>query len=179
MPEPTRGSQVSLSDSISQRGSQASLRSSASNDSTASSDSARAETPKITMGGLEVVFLEPLDKKYECVMCTQVLRYPVQFESCGHYCCSSCLSELCRWVCVLVVLTRHMGVKITSAPLQPFLLLILSPFSIPSHRPLQKCLPSWIWLFLQKGICLYFSLFLHYNWRGEDMTWLTSISTET
>lgn len=98
MPEPTRGSQLSLSDSVSRRGSQASLRSSVSNDSAGSSESNRAETPKITMGGLEVVFLEPLDKKYECVMCTQVLRYPVQFESCGHYCCSSCLSELCRWV---------------------------------------------------------------------------------
>ncbi|KAJ8043386.1 TNF receptor-associated factor 4 [Holothuria leucospilota] len=87
MPEPTQGSMVSLSESVSRRGSQASLRSSASNDSAGSG---------ITMGGLEVVFLEPLDKKYECVMCTQVLRYPVQFESCGHYCCSSCLSELCR-----------------------------------------------------------------------------------
>lgn len=96
MPEPTQGSMVSLSESVSRRGSQASLRSSASNDSAGSGESNRAETPKITMGGLEVVFLEPLDKKYECVMCTQVLRYPVQFESCGHYCCSSCLSELCR-----------------------------------------------------------------------------------
>ncbi|PAA62246.1 hypothetical protein BOX15_Mlig027678g3 [Macrostomum lignano] len=45
---------------------------------------------------VEVVFLEQLDKKYECPVCGQVLRYPVQFEECGHRCCSSCLPDLLR-----------------------------------------------------------------------------------
>uniref|UniRef100_A0A1I8GCA6 HTH_48 domain-containing protein n=1 Tax=Macrostomum lignano TaxID=282301 RepID=A0A1I8GCA6_9PLAT len=45
---------------------------------------------------VDVVFLESLDKKYECPVCGQVLRYPVQFEECGHRCCSSCLPDLLR-----------------------------------------------------------------------------------
>uniref|UniRef100_A0A1I8I0J4 RING-type domain-containing protein n=1 Tax=Macrostomum lignano TaxID=282301 RepID=A0A1I8I0J4_9PLAT len=45
---------------------------------------------------IEVVFLEELNKKYECPVCSQVLRYPVQFDECGHRCCSSCLPELLR-----------------------------------------------------------------------------------
>ncbi|XP_064653213.1 TNF receptor-associated factor 4-like [Lineus longissimus] len=45
---------------------------------------------------VEVIFNTPLEKKYECPICCQVLRYPVQFEECGHRCCSSCLPELLR-----------------------------------------------------------------------------------
>lgn len=42
-----------------------------------------------------VVFKESLDKRFECPVCCQVLRYPVRFD-CGHRCCSSCLPELLR-----------------------------------------------------------------------------------
>ncbi|XP_013420704.1 TNF receptor-associated factor 4 [Lingula anatina] len=45
---------------------------------------------------LEITFQEPLEKKYECPVCCQVLRYPIQFDECGHRCCSSCLPELLR-----------------------------------------------------------------------------------
>ncbi|XP_067928241.1 TNF receptor-associated factor 4-like isoform X2 [Watersipora subatra] len=45
---------------------------------------------------VEIIFIDPLEKKYECPVCVRVLRYPVQFEDCGHRCCSSCLPELLR-----------------------------------------------------------------------------------
>lgn len=45
---------------------------------------------------IELVFVEPLAKEYECPVCNQVLRYPVQFEECGHHVCSSCLPEVLR-----------------------------------------------------------------------------------
>ena len=47
---------------------------------------------------VEVAFVNKLDTKHECPVCCQVLRYPVQFEECGHRCCSSCLPELLRSV---------------------------------------------------------------------------------
>ncbi|KAF6032546.1 trf-1 [Bugula neritina] len=46
---------------------------------------------------IDIAFIEPLQKKYECPICVRVLRYPVQFETCGHRCCSSCLPELLRY----------------------------------------------------------------------------------
>ncbi|XP_074642412.1 TNF receptor-associated factor 4-like [Tubulanus polymorphus] len=70
------------------RGSILSNLSGASKNSYGSSVSSRPE--------VEVIFVKPLDKKYECPVCCQVLRYPVQFEECGHRCCSSCLPELLR-----------------------------------------------------------------------------------
>ncbi|KAL5016199.1 hypothetical protein ScPMuIL_006852 [Solemya velum] len=45
---------------------------------------------------LEYIFVKPLDKKFECTLCHNVLRYPVQFEECGHRCCASCLPEILR-----------------------------------------------------------------------------------
>ena len=45
-----------------------------------------------------IVLLNPLDKKYECPVCHDILRYPVQFEDCGHRVCSSCLVDLLKWV---------------------------------------------------------------------------------
>ena len=47
-------------------------------------------------GDIELVFVEPLPPEYECPVCQQVLRYPVQFDKCAHHCCSSCLPELIR-----------------------------------------------------------------------------------
>ena len=43
-----------------------------------------------------IAFLAKLDMKYECPVCCEVLRNPVQFAECGHRCCSSCLSELLK-----------------------------------------------------------------------------------
>ena len=45
---------------------------------------------------VDVQFVGALAMKHECPVCCQVLRYPVQFEECGHRCCSSCLPELLR-----------------------------------------------------------------------------------
>jgi len=42
------------------------------------------------------LFVFPLEKKYRCPICESVLRYPVQFEECGHRVCSSCFPELAR-----------------------------------------------------------------------------------
>ena len=39
----------------------------------------------------------PLAEKYQCPVCKDVLRYPVQFEECGHRVCSSCFPSLLRW----------------------------------------------------------------------------------
>ena len=76
----------------SRKGSGTSQRSSAS-----AGSSQVVEETKITFAGLEVVFWdEVIDDKFLCVVCNQVLRYPVQFEECGHRCCSSCLSDLLR-----------------------------------------------------------------------------------
>ena len=80
--------------SQSRMGSGTSLRSSASG---GSATSAAPEEAKFTFSGYEVVFWEDtVDEKYLCVVCNQILRYPVQFEECGHRCCSSCLSDLLR-----------------------------------------------------------------------------------
>ncbi len=49
---------------------------------------------------IEITFKDKLDKRFECPVCCQVLRYPVQFD-CGHRCCSSCLPELLRFVTIL------------------------------------------------------------------------------
>ncbi|OPL20160.1 tnf 4 receptor-associated factor, partial [Mytilus galloprovincialis] len=47
---------------------------------------------------MQYIFCSPLDKIYECPVCSNVLRYPVLFEECGHRCCASCLPELLRSV---------------------------------------------------------------------------------
>ena len=46
--------------------------------------------PQFLKERLKVDFVYPLDKKYECPNCKDVLRYPVIFEECGHRCCSHC-----------------------------------------------------------------------------------------
>ena len=45
---------------------------------------------------LKPVFIFPLQDKHKCPICQSVLRYPVQFEECGHRVCSSCFAELER-----------------------------------------------------------------------------------
>ena len=40
--------------------------------------------------------MTPLEKDYECPVCGTVLKFPVQFEGCGHRCCANCLPELLR-----------------------------------------------------------------------------------
>ncbi|XP_075246294.1 TNF receptor-associated factor 4-like [Convolutriloba macropyga] len=55
------------------------------------------DLPRNKQGDFErIVLLNPLDKKYECPVCHDILRYPVQFEDCGHRVCSSCLVDLLK-----------------------------------------------------------------------------------
>jgi hypothetical protein len=35
--------------------------------------------------------------KYQCPSCDSYLRFPIQFEDCGHYVCSSCLPDILRY----------------------------------------------------------------------------------
>ncbi|XP_019622390.1 PREDICTED: TNF receptor-associated factor 6-like [Branchiostoma belcheri] len=44
----------------------------------------------------EVHFEAPLEKRFECPVCRQVLRFPVEFQECGHHVCSQCIPELVR-----------------------------------------------------------------------------------
>ncbi|CAF0923594.1 unnamed protein product [Adineta steineri] len=37
-----------------------------------------------------------LPSKYQCPSCSNYLRFPIQFEDCGHYVCSSCLPDIMR-----------------------------------------------------------------------------------
>lgn len=46
--------------------------------------------PKFLKERLSVNFVYPLEKKYECPSCDEVLRYPVVFEECGHRVCYHC-----------------------------------------------------------------------------------------
>jgi hypothetical protein len=38
-----------------------------------------------------------LESKYRCPSCNSYLRFPTQFEDCGHYVCSSCLPDIMRY----------------------------------------------------------------------------------
>lgn len=38
-----------------------------------------------------------LPAKYHCTLCNSYLRFPVQFEHCGHHVCSSCLQDVMRY----------------------------------------------------------------------------------
>ncbi|CAD5111580.1 DgyrCDS881 [Dimorphilus gyrociliatus] len=44
----------------------------------------------------DVIFVNELEKQYECVACNKVLRYAVQFKACEHRCCSACLPQLMK-----------------------------------------------------------------------------------
>ncbi|KAJ7387270.1 hypothetical protein OS493_004246 [Desmophyllum pertusum] len=45
---------------------------------------------------IKATFVFPLAEKYQCPVCKDVLRYPVQFEECGHRVCSACFPTLLR-----------------------------------------------------------------------------------
>nr|CAH8824493.1 unnamed protein product [Trichobilharzia regenti] len=45
---------------------------------------------------VDVVFLDQLDKAYECINCNRILRVPFLFEDCGHRCCSGCVPDIFR-----------------------------------------------------------------------------------
>ena len=44
----------------------------------------------------QVVFLENVDSKYECLSCHQIMRYPRKLNNCEHRVCSSCMIKLLR-----------------------------------------------------------------------------------
>ncbi|EDV24108.1 uncharacterized protein TRIADDRAFT_27129 [Trichoplax adhaerens] len=46
--------------------------------------------------GYNVEFLCDVDEKYRCIVCGNVLCYPLQFKTCGHRTCSGCLKEVLR-----------------------------------------------------------------------------------
>ena len=80
-------------------GSQRSVQSSKSkgsrNSIAASLTSVRSQSmgspmPSFLKERLKVNFVYPLEKKYECPSCDEVLRYPVLLEECGHRVCSHC-----------------------------------------------------------------------------------------
>ena len=48
------------------------------------------------MPGYEVKFTAPLDKSFECPICWNALRDPVQVTPCGHRVCQSCLEPIMR-----------------------------------------------------------------------------------
>lgn len=55
--------------------------------------------PQFLKERLKVIFVYPLEKKYECPSCDEVLRYPVLFEECGHRVCSHCFeTEIKRYI---------------------------------------------------------------------------------
>ena len=54
------------------------------------SQSVGSPMPQFLKERLKVIFVYPLEKKYECPSCDEVLRYPVLFEECGHRVCSHC-----------------------------------------------------------------------------------------
>ena len=61
------------------------------------SQSMGSPMPNFLKAKLKVIFVYPLEKKYECPSCDEVLRYPVLFEECGHRVCSHCFeSEIKR-----------------------------------------------------------------------------------
>ncbi|CAF0991009.1 unnamed protein product [Rotaria sp. Silwood1] len=37
-----------------------------------------------------------LESKYQCLACNNYLKFPIQFEDCGHHVCSSCLPDIMR-----------------------------------------------------------------------------------
>ena len=83
------GSQRSVQSSKSKgNGSRNSISSSLA--SVRSSHSMGSPMPKFLKERLKVIFVYPLEKKYECPSCDEVLRYPVLFEECGHRVCSHC-----------------------------------------------------------------------------------------
>ena len=46
--------------------------------------------------GYNMKFLSEVDEKYRCIICANVLCYPLQFKACGHRTCSGCLKEVFR-----------------------------------------------------------------------------------
>lgn len=48
-------------------------------------------------GGYKEKFVKPVEDKYKCEKCRQVLCNPKQTE-CGHRFCESCMANVLRWV---------------------------------------------------------------------------------
>lgn len=44
---------------------------------------------------LDIIFVKPLDPRFECALCKKILRYPAIMD-CGHHCCCGCMHELMR-----------------------------------------------------------------------------------
>lgn len=46
------------------------------------------------IGGYNAIFVEDLEKNYECIVCYSALREPVQLSECGHRFCMSCFEQM-------------------------------------------------------------------------------------
>jgi len=48
------------------------------------------------MDQFEMIFVTEPNPRFICPACEKVMRYPVQFEECGHRCCTSCLHNIVK-----------------------------------------------------------------------------------
>lgn len=60
------------------------------------SGSPRSSAKAPVADDIDLVFIDEVPKEFECPVCQQVLRYPVNFDACDHHCCSTCLPELAK-----------------------------------------------------------------------------------
>ena len=72
--------------------------------SVSSLQSANGNVPPVVrlMDQFEMTFVTEPDPRFLCPVCEKVMRYPVQFEECGHRCCSACLPNLVRLVYIVI-----------------------------------------------------------------------------
>lgn len=44
------------------------------------------------------LLVDPLEPKYGCLNCKQILRQPVKIKACGHHLCYPCYEDVWRYV---------------------------------------------------------------------------------
>jgi len=54
------------------------------------------ETTKWRTLAMEKSFKQPLNQKYLCAVCEQVLLFPVSFPECSHHACNECFNQLTK-----------------------------------------------------------------------------------
>jgi hypothetical protein len=64
------------------------------------------------MEQFELTFVNEPETRFVCPVCDKVMRYPLQFEECGHRCCSGCLNNLVRCVSMFVVRDNSSNISI-------------------------------------------------------------------
>lgn len=64
--------------------------------SRASTNSNSSSSPIMQQERIHLSLAQPLQKRYTCPQCNEVMRYPVIFQECGHHVCSPCFYEFLR-----------------------------------------------------------------------------------